>query len=98
MQALPNTYKNTEAENGTVLKFTITTEAGGDWYLKKTEKEWVLVQEAAAVYRAEVVIPGETAWLIFSKGMDRKNAGKQIKMTGDQRMGEIVLNMVSVMA
>lgn len=32
MQTLPHTYRNVQAKNGQIVKVTVTTESGVNWY------------------------------------------------------------------
>ncbi|MEP6613153.1 MAG: maleylpyruvate isomerase family mycothiol-dependent enzyme, partial [Mucilaginibacter sp.] len=42
MRALPYTYRDVTAEDGTLLQISINTNDGGDWYLQKNETGWEL--------------------------------------------------------
>jgi hypothetical protein len=61
MRGLPHTYRNVDAVENTVLQFTIAGEAGGDWFLRKTNEGWTLEKEAIEVPAAKVSIPQEIA-------------------------------------
>ncbi len=41
-RALPYTFRDTQAENGSVLTLIITGEAGGSWSLRKEGQRWML--------------------------------------------------------
>ncbi|MGB8192377.1 MAG: maleylpyruvate isomerase N-terminal domain-containing protein [Chitinophagaceae bacterium] len=97
MRALPYTYRDVHAENGVVVKITITGEGGGDWYLLKKEK-WELVSEINTVPVAHTTIDGNVAWKLFSKSWRKDDALPFVKIEGDQGLGGVVLGMVAVMA
>jgi len=97
MRALPFTYRNTPAPAGTVLQFTLTGVGGGDWYLVKKE-HWELSPEAPAPPAAHTTIDGSVAWKLFSKSWRRQDVQGYVNITGDQLLGDVILDMISVMA
>jgi len=96
MQALPYTYRNTHAKDGTAIKVSVTTEAGGDWYIVRQENKWIFSEPTKA--HAAVLMDPDTAWKLFSKGITPNEAKRSVKMEGETCLAEIALNMVSVMA
>lgn len=99
MRALPHTYKDIEADEKTLLKFQITGESGGVWFLFMENGKWNLGMEDVEISTAsEVVIPQEIAWRVFTKGIDKEEARKQINITGNENLGCVILKMLSVMA
>jgi uncharacterized protein (TIGR03083 family) len=97
MRALPHTYRNTTAPAGTVIKVTITGEGGGDWYLIKKEK-WELSAAEKTDVAAHATIDGSVAWKLFSKSWRRDDVLGYVTISGDRLLGDVVLDMVSVMA
>lgn len=98
MRALPFTYRNTPAAEGTVLQFTLTGEGGGDWYLIKKVAGWELVKKPDASPAARTTIDGSIAWKLFSKSWRKQDVLQYVSIEGDQQLGDMVLDMVSVMA
>jgi uncharacterized protein (TIGR03083 family) len=98
LRALPFTYRTVVAQPDAFLKFTITGDCGGDWYLRRAPETWQLVEEPSGEKLAETAIPQEIAWRIFTKGMDRESALAQVKVTGDPELGLHVLRMISIVA
>lgn len=98
MRALPYTYRHTEANERTLLKFHIAGEAGSVWFLLRENAYWILGTDAQSEPASEVTIPQEIAWLLFTKGINKEEARKQITITGDENLGSVILNMTSVMA
>ncbi len=98
MRALPYTYRNTNAPEGTVVSVTITSEAGGSWFLKRTNNNWILVSEPEEKLSTLVTISPSIAWKLFSKGISPAEAKADVMIDGDQELGNVVLTMVSVMA
>ncbi|MFT3935447.1 MAG: maleylpyruvate isomerase N-terminal domain-containing protein [Chitinophagaceae bacterium] len=97
MQALPYTYRNTNAPENTVVKITLSGEAGGDWAMHKKET-WQLVENIAQPFTTHVIIDGSIAWKLFTKSWRKENAMEHISIKGDASLAAPVLDMVSVMA
>lgn len=95
---LPYTYRNTAAETGTTVTVNILTDIGGQWNLVKTSTNWELTKNPIANPNAIVTIEPEYAWRLFTKGMTKQAAMEKIEITGNKQLGEVVLEMVSVMA
>jgi hypothetical protein len=96
MKALPYTYRNIEAANGSVVHVFVTSDAGGSWFIKKESSGWKACDEDKVT--ASVTIDPETAWKLFSKGISPQEARSAVELEGDTRLAEHALNMVSVMA
>jgi uncharacterized protein (TIGR03083 family) len=98
MRALPHTYREVAAPEGALLQFDITGEAGGSWFLLRESQAWRLGLEAEGARAATVTIPQEIAWRVFTKGIDKSAAQQSVTITGDEKLGGEILNMLSVMA
>ncbi|HCW05777.1 MAG TPA: hypothetical protein DGG95_00225 [Cytophagales bacterium] len=97
MLALPHTYRNVKAENGTTVKLNVTTEIGGSWYLVANENQWSLTKDASTC-DTEIIIHPDTAWKLFSKSLSPEEIINDVILKGNFELGKIALNMVSVMA
>ena len=98
LQALPYTYRFIEADLDTTVQVKITTDVGGDWYLTRFKEAWKLSKEKTGHISSLVSLDPDTAWKLFSKGMTPQEARSKVSISGDQPLGEPVLQMVSVMA
>ncbi|MCP2025865.1 hypothetical protein L1276_001005 [Flavobacterium sp. HSC-32F16] len=98
MQALPNAYKKTKAENGTIVTLIVNTEIGGQWNIIKQEENWKFIDSFDSKANAVLKIDPNDAWLLFSKGMKPEQAKEKVQIIGDAALSEIALNIVSVMA
>ena len=98
MFALPHTYRNINADIGTIITLKVLTEIGGEWSIIKTGGFWELTKTANASPLSTISIDPDIAWKLFSKGITPKQARDKIEITGDKKIGEIALQMVSVMA
>jgi hypothetical protein len=79
-----------------VLLVEVEGECGGQWLLSRQTDSWSLVKESPAQPAARVTIPQEIAWRVFTKGIDRDSAREQIKMEGDPRLANRVLDLTAI--
>ncbi len=98
MRALPYTYRNVQAPEGTVIKVAIPGEAGGSWYLERSADAWILGKSEMKPPDAEVIIPPEISWRLFSKNIRANEIKEGISLHGNNELGQPALDMVSVMA
>jgi len=98
MCALPYTYRDTKAPVSTAIKITITTDAGGDWFLISNGEDWDLSKETSVMPLAAVTLDPDTAWKLFTKGLTREEAAKRVQLEGNTQLAEVVLTMIAVMA
>ncbi len=98
MRALPFTYRNVSAVPGTTIRIRVSGDCGGEWYLYRQEKAWLLTESERGQHAAGITIPQEIAWRIFTKGIDRASASSQATITGDSVLALPVLGMVSIVS
>ncbi len=98
LRGLPNAYRNVRAPRGAALLVTISGDCGGDWFLSRQPTAWALVKMPAEEFGCRVTIPQTLAWRLFTKGIDRDAARAQIRIEGDQELGEQILHMTSIVA
>jgi hypothetical protein len=101
LRALPFIYRGVDAPEGTAVCVRIEGEAGGDWWVVKTEADWDSLDEAPERPAARAVIDQSDAWRLFTKRTDRATARARfpgIRIEGDAGLGGRVLEMVSIMA
>ena len=96
--ALPHTFRRVEAEVGTMVQVRISGASGGDWYLVKEPDNWQLASQFKGNASAMVELPPDISWKLFSKSFRPAEIFSTVKITGDQDLGNKVLEMVSVMA
>ncbi|MBC7919738.1 MAG: maleylpyruvate isomerase N-terminal domain-containing protein [Ferruginibacter sp.] len=96
MRALPFHYRNTEAKPNSLAQFTVSGACGGSWYLYRDAIGWKLIAQAVGDKIAEVTLPQEIAWRIFTKGIDKQSALAQVNVSGDEKIGLHVVNMLSI--
>lgn len=98
VRALPHTYRDIHAPDGTHVKLVIPGDAGGEWSLIRQTARWALFTDVATDPDSVVVIDEETAWRLFTKGISRDEASGKVKSVGDRSLGLKVLDTVSIIA
>ncbi len=96
MRALPFTYRDRPGEAGTHLRFNVSGESGGSWYLYRDADRWVQIEAPQGRQVSETTIPQDIAWRIFTKGIDRQTATAQVSVTGDRDLGSHIMSMVAI--
>lgn len=98
MYALPHTYRDVSAQKGTIVTLIVKTEIGGEWSIIKKEKHWEFIESFDEKPTAIIKINPDDAWLLFSKGITPDDAKQKVEIIGDQKLGEVALNSIAVMA
>ena len=98
VRALPHTYRDIPVTDITVVKFVVTGEAGDVWYLAGEANRWSLYKAVELQPTATVTMDQETCWRLFTKGMDREQAMVNTLIEGDKKLGEKILETVSIIA
>ena len=97
-RALPQTYQEVSAREGTSVTLTIVGNSGGSWSIVHEQGQWQLYVGKPPQPRAEVVLPEDIAWRLFTKGIAKETAHRQAIFHGDQVLGEQMLKTVSIIA
>jgi hypothetical protein len=99
MYALPHTYRTIDASEGTIIKITVSSNIGGDWYLQKAADNWQLLkQQPSGTTHAEVIFDPDTAWKLFTKAVTPQAAMVKSTLTGNTQLGNTVFSTIAVMA
>jgi hypothetical protein len=98
VRALPNTYKDIPVANITGIKLVVTGEAGDAWYLLGEANRWSLHKDVELHPTALVTMDQETCWRLFTKGMNKDQARANTTIEGDQKLGEKILETLSIIA
>lgn len=97
MMALPHTYQNIQAEEGTRISVMVTGEVGGEWKIKRGDSKWKFSDDPGEV-AATIELDPETSWKLFTKALQKEEAAEKVKISGNQELGLPILKMLSVMA
>jgi Mycothiol maleylpyruvate isomerase N-terminal domain len=101
MQALPFTFCTIDAPIGGVVAVVVTGDAGGNWYVERRKGGWEQSAESQRTPLATVTMGQDTAWKLVTKRRSPEATRQQfpdVRITGDEALGQKVLSMVSVMA
>jgi len=96
VRGLPHVYRDVDAPVGTALLLEISGECGGKWFLSKGTTRWDFVSPQTKEVASRVTIPQELAWRVFTKGIDRDVARRQIAVEGNRDLGEKVLDLIAI--
>jgi uncharacterized protein (TIGR03083 family) len=96
VRGLPHLYRDVEAPSGTILLLEISGDCGGQWFLSKAPTKWEFVKSPSGTVAAQVKIPQELAWRVFTKGIDRDSVRSQISIEGNKNLGEKVLHLTAI--
>ena len=98
VRALPHTFCDVHAAEGTAVQITISGPAGGEWVVRRAAGPWELLVGRSPEAAGEVVLAGEDAWKIFTRGIRGDDAMRCAKISGNRALAFKVLEMVSVIA
>jgi uncharacterized protein (TIGR03083 family) len=83
VRALPYNFRQTSAPSGTIVRLEISGDAGGVWFVRRASESWELATDVDALPSAEVTLPQDVAWRLFTKGFDRQKARQLSVVDGD---------------
>ena len=98
IRALPRSYYDAQADEGTCIALTVTGEAGGEWTLVKSGDTWQLYIGASANAACQIRLDQDTAWRLMTRGLAREDAAKRIEVVGEQKFAEPLLSTLAVIA
>jgi uncharacterized protein (TIGR03083 family) len=98
VRALPRTFRDLSAPEGTMVQLDLTGPAGGTWHVSRSAAEWQLRGGAAESPVAAVSVAAEDAWKIFTRGTTEREALRLSRIRGDQALGAKLLKTISVIA
>jgi hypothetical protein len=103
VRALPHTLRNTEAPPGTHVRLDVTLTGTGtsppvQWSVVREATRWSLFDSFTLGPSATVRMDADTAWRLFTKGLTKPEALGRTKITGDQALGDKLLDTVSIIA
>ncbi len=96
VRALPYAFRNERASPGTVVRLEISGDAGGIWYVFKSENGWILLLDSPGGPAASVVLPQDAAWRLFTKGLNREKARRVATIQGSAELAEPIFATTAV--
>jgi uncharacterized protein (TIGR03083 family) len=96
VRALPHTYRDVHAPDGTLLRLTVTGAAGGVWYLLREAGTWRLGADADGEPHAAITLEQDAAWRLWTRGLTPDASGATL--SGDIGLAKTALEMISIIA
>lgn len=98
LRALPYAYRDVEVGEGDVVLLRITGRAGGSWSLRRLNGSWQLLEGTFRNPISTVTMDSDTAWRLFTKGLDQDQARLRVQIDGDDTIGSKTLETIAIMA
>ena len=96
VRALPYSFRHASPPEGTVVRLEISGDAGGSWFLVRTARKWELTLESETEPATDVILAQDTAWRMFTKGIDPETAQASALVRGDAALAPSIFRTVSV--
>lgn len=96
VRALPHTYRTTPAPIDTLVQLVVTGEGGGKWHLVREAQGWVLYADTDLTPSASLTMDADTAWRLFTKGLDAETIRQRADFEGDRALAEVMLDSVAI--
>lgn len=98
VRGLPHAYRGVDAPEGTKVQLSIGGEAVSVWCLAREAEAWRLEAKVVADPACEVVLDGDVAWRLWTKGLVSDDAPSRIAIHGDAALAAPLLGMTCIMA
>jgi uncharacterized protein (TIGR03083 family) len=98
MRGLPFRYRDIRAAENSVVRITISTEIGGQWFLIRTDNAWELTTTAVDHPDASITLGPDTAWKLFTKGIKPEAAKSASVISGNEQLAEPAFKLIAVIA
>jgi uncharacterized protein (TIGR03083 family) len=98
VHALPLTYRDVPADDDTHIQLIVSGEAGGTWSLVRQGGRWGLFESVDRIPTTMITLDQDTAWRLYTKGIDREAVRNRLTVTGDARLAEPLLDTVAIIA
>lgn len=98
VHALPQTYRDVDAPTDTLITFVVTREGGDIWHLVREREGWKLYSNTDLTPTSIVTMNVDTAWRMFTKGIETDELRQRVTVTGDVALGEALLGTVAIIA
>lgn len=86
MRALPWTYRDQPAPDGTHVAVRVSGDAGGTWRVVRDDATWRLTVDDLPGPAATVTLRDDIAWRLFTKGIDPAAAWRDSRVEGDRAL------------
>lgn len=96
VRAIPHNFRHTKAPIGTTVRLTISGDAGNTWFLQKEQDRWSLLLDNRSQIAAQVVMPQDAAWRLFTKGLTGEKARSRSAVEGDPSLVAPIFSTVAI--
>lgn len=96
MRVLPYAYRHVSAPPGTLVSIRVDGHAADDWQLFRGPDRWLLSGGLTTIPTTVVGIPGDIAWRVFTKGIDRVELERRVAIAGDPSLAQHALTAVAI--
>lgn len=100
VRAMPHAYRDVHAPDGTHVQLSVGGDASSVWCITRSDPEskWILEAKVVADPACEVVLDGDVAWRLWTKGLPASDAPSRIAIHGDAELAAPLLSMTCIMA
>jgi len=98
VRALPRTFREIHASDGTLIHLVISGEADDEWYLQREQERWILGKSSTSPAETTVVLDQEHAWRLFTKGIGKAETFQCASFNGNEMLARKVFDIVSIIA
>lgn len=92
VRALPHTYRDIAAPDGTTIVLRVVEEGEGAWTLVRESSSWRLYEGESADPTTRVTMRGDAAWRIFTK----QKIDPHATIEGDGTLARPLLGMIAI--
>lgn len=97
-RALPHSCRHTAATEGAALTWRMERPFAHSWTLQLEDGSWQLYHGEPSQPTARITLDGESAWLLFTKGLAPQEAQKRAVIEGDAMLAQPFFETVSILA
>ena len=94
IRAVPHALHDCTREDGSCIAITLTGAGGGTWSAVSSAGTWAIADGMPGSPQARVVLSGDVAWRIWTRGVEPSDA--PLEIVGDEELGNAVREMVSI--
>lgn len=98
VRAMPHAYRDVAPPEGTHVQLSIGGDASSVWCITRDASKWNLEAKVVAEPACEVVLDGDVAWRLWTKGLPASDAPSRIAIHGDAQLAAPLLAMTCIMA
>jgi uncharacterized protein (TIGR03083 family) len=96
IRALPHTLRHVDAPVGSEVEVTVTGGADGSWTATRFAAGWSLRRGPAGSPAASVTLDPDTMWRLCTRGISPEQARARAHLTGDRRLCDAAMRIVSI--